>query len=148
MSDATTGQDYVVAVVIATEVPPEPTGTFTAEMIPLALHAVCDVIRNRVADPEFPDTAVQVVLQPKQFSAACREDYWIRAMAGLWFPTHVANAFTTWQAHTSPITDGACWYYSPVSMEPAGSQPAWIAGKREVLVPGLDRGYFRFYAKE
>jgi spore germination cell wall hydrolase CwlJ-like protein len=141
------GLDYVVAVVVATEVPPESQGAFTAAMIPLALQAVCDVIRNRVAHPTFPDTAVQVVLQPKQFSAVCREDYWIRAMAGRWFPAHVEHALTVWQADAPRVAGEACWYYSPISMMPAGSQPSWIAGKREVLVPGLDAGYFRFYAE-
>jgi spore germination cell wall hydrolase CwlJ-like protein len=114
-------------------------------MVPVALQAVCDVIRNRVANPAFPDTPVQVVLQPKQFSAVCREDYWIRAMAGLWEPAHVAAALSTWQAHGPVVAPGACWYFSPVSMTPPGSQPPWIAGKAEVLVPSIDRAYFRFF---
>jgi spore germination cell wall hydrolase CwlJ-like protein len=143
MSD---GTDYVVAVVVATEVPPPGTvAGFTDDMVPVALQAVCDVIRNRVANPEFPNTAVQVVLQPKQFSAVCREDYWIRAMAGEWEAAHVALALATWQANGTAVAPGACWYYSPISMKPPGSQPSWITGKVEVLVPGLDRWYFRFY---
>lgn len=139
------GRDYVVAVVIATEVPPLATGTFTVAMIPLAIHAVCDVIRNRVASHGFPDDPVSVVLQPKQFSAVCREEYWRHAMAGHWFPNHVAACLTAWQYPEPPIAAGALWYYSPVSMDPPGREAPWVPGKTEVLVPGLDREYFRFY---
>lgn len=139
------GRDYVVACVIATEVPPQPTGTFTAEMILIGIRAVCAVIRNRVA-AAFAEDAVGVVLAPKQFSAVCREDYWRKAMAGRWFPGHVAKCLHEWQ-HPAPvpIAVGATYYYSPVSMVPPGRVPDWVAGKTEVLVPGLDRQYFRFY---
>jgi hypothetical protein len=143
----TPGQDYVVAVVVATEVPPPGTiPAFTDDMVVIALRAVCEVVRNRVAHPAFPDTAVQVVLAPKQFSAVCREDYWIRAMAGLWEPRHVQQALDTWQHH-APISlvPGALWYYSPASMSPPFSEPPWLVGKTEVLVEGLSRDYFRFY---
>jgi cell wall hydrolase len=143
--DLRLGRDYIVACVVATEVPPTPTAAFTAEMIPLALRAVCDVIRNRAQDPAFPKTAVEVVLQPNQFSAVCRQDYWRRAMAGTWFPQHVAAALVAWREVLSPVLPaGVCWYYSPVSMEPVDTAPAWIAGKEEVVVDGLSREYFRF----
>lgn len=139
------GQDYVVACVIATEVPPVPQGSFTNDMIPLALRCVADVIRNRVASPDFPHTAVEVVLQKNQFSAVCREDYWRRAMAGLWQPRHVDLAMKIWQARQPTVVPEALWYYSPISMVPKDSEPSWLSGKTEVLVPTLSREYFRFY---
>jgi len=139
------GRDYIVACVIATEVPPLATGTFTNAMIPLAIQAVCDVIQNRAASPGFPDDPVSVVLQPKQFSAVCREEYWRQAMAGMWFPRHVAMCLGYWQTAPAPSMD-ALWYYSPISMEPPGRVPSWVEGKTEVLIAGLDREYFRFYA--
>ena len=140
-----TGPDYVVACVIATEVPPKPTGEFTAPMIPVAIRAVADVIRNRVKDSRFPDTAVEVVLQPKQFSAVCREAYWRAAMAGGWFPGHVASCLKIWEANQPPLAIGALYYYSPVTMVPPHRVPSWVAGLDEVLVPGIHRDYFRFY---
>lgn len=143
--DLTLGRDYVVACVVATEVPPVPTGTFTADMIPTAIRAVCDVIRNRVADPRFPKTAVDVVLEPGQFSAVCRQDYWRKAMAGSWFPTHVAGALAAWRELLSPVAPGALWYYSPISMDPPDSAPSWAANRREIVVPGIDPEYFRFF---
>jgi hypothetical protein len=145
VSAATTGRDYLVAVTIATEVPPQPTGTFTREQIPLALRAVGDVIRNRAESGQFPSTPVEVVLQPKQFSAVCSETYWRRAAAGRWFSEHVDLALAFWQANLPPLAPGALFYYSPISMLPPGSVPGWVTGKTEVTVPGLDRNYFRFY---
>ena len=142
MSD---GQDWIVACVIATEVPPKSTGGFSAVMIPVAIQAVSDVIRNRAASGKFPDTAVEVVLQPKQFSAVCREDYWRKAMAGKWFPAHVAKCLAIWQNPGPPVAPGALYYYSPISMVPPMSAPGWAAKLTEVPAAGLDRTYFRFY---
>jgi hypothetical protein len=151
------GADFVVACVVATEVPPVPTGAFTADMIEQAIGAVCAVVMNRSKDPRFPQTPVQVVLQKNQFSAVCREDYWIKAMAGLWCPAHVARCLSYWQAaaNGAAVQDyfgglKPLWYYSPVSMVPAGSAPSWAATRTETPVidnagPGISRDYFRFY---
>jgi spore germination cell wall hydrolase CwlJ-like protein len=115
-------------------------------MIPLAIRAVADTIRARVASPLFPNTAVEVVLQPKQFSAVCREDYWRRALAGTWQPAHVARCLRLWQDLTLPaVAPGALWYYSPISMVPQGSVPSWVAGRTRVPTPQIDSFYFRFY---
>jgi len=144
--DLRMGRDYVVACVVATEVPPIATVLFTDPMIPLALRAVCDVVRNRVADGRFGKTAVEVVLEPNQFSAVCREDYWRKAMAGTWFPNHVAKALAAWRDVLVPVLPaGVCWYYSPISMSPRNSVPGWVAGKTEAVVSGLEPEYFRFY---
>lgn len=145
------GPDFVVACVVATEVPPVPTAAFTADMIEKAIGAVCAVIRNRYVDPRFPNNPVEVVLQKNQFSAVCREDYWIKAMAGLWFPSHVARCLTYWQtADAGKLQDyfggkTPLWYYSPVSMVPAGSAPSWASTRTEVPLDGVSRDYFRFY---
>lgn len=144
--DFSIGQDYVVACTIATEVPPTPTTNFSSDMIVLAIRAVCDVIRNRVASPLFPNTAVEVVLQPKQFSAVCHDDYWRHAVAGHWFPRHVASCLAAWRyAPAPPVVLGALWYFSPVSMEPRDSFPNWFKGKQEIIVPKLNPEYFRFF---
>src|SRR5882724_1090711 len=126
------GQDYIVACVMATEVPPVAQSAFTSDMIPLALRTVADVIRNRVASPDFPHTAVEVVLQKNQFSAVCREDYWRKAMAGLWQPRHVDLAMKIWRAVQPMTVPGALWYYSPISMLPLGREPSWLKDKVEV----------------
>lgn len=143
------GPDYVVACTAATEVPPAPVGTFTADMIVPAIKAVCQVIRNRVADARFPGTAVEVVLQKNQFSAVCRQDYWVKAMAGLWEPMHVQRCIDVWSSGEYLAVApgfGALWYYSPASMVPKDSAPAWAATRTEVVPPGnIDREYFRFY---
>ena len=146
MSDLLTGRDYVVAVTIATEVPPAPTGEFTSDMIPLAMRAICDVIRNRVADSRFPKTPVEVVLQRNQFSAVCQQDYWRKAMAGTWFPEHVARCLDAWREPIWPHYNARMlWYFSPVSMIPPNSAPTWAAGRTEALIPGIDRQYFRWF---
>jgi len=144
--DFAVGQDYVVACTVATEVPPTPTTNFSAEMIVLAIRAVCDVIRNRVADAAFPNTAVEVVLQPRQFSAVCHDEYWRKALAGKWFPRHVASCLAAWRYVVAPpVVPGALWYFSPISMEPPGREPTWLAGKEEIIVPKLNPHYFRFF---
>lgn len=140
----TDGQDYVVAAVIATEVPPQVKPDFPDTQIALAIEAVAEVIRNRVASPKFPNTAVQVVLQKNQFSAVCREDYWIKCLAGLWFPTHLSRCLQLWQqSRQPPLVPGALYYYSPVSMNPPMSKPSWWDDTREVKSP-INPDYFRF----
>ncbi len=146
--DLRLGRDYVVAAVIATEVPPVPIGGFTAEMIPLAIRGVCDVIRNRTRDPRFPNTAVEVVLEPGQFSAVCAKDpknLWRRAMAGTWFPPHVASCLAAWREVLVSVADGATHYYSPVEMHPPMSAPAWAAGMVEIPTPAIHPDYFRWF---
>lgn len=140
----TDGQDYVVAAVIATEVPPDPKPDFGQTQIALAIEAVAEVIRNRVASPKFPSTAVQVVLQKNQFSAVCREDYWIKCMAGLWHPDHLSTCLQLWkQSRVPPIVPDAVYYYSPISMNPPMSSPPWWDDAREVKSP-INPKYFRF----
>lgn len=138
------GPDFVVACVIATEVPPVPVGTFTAAMIDPAIQAVAAVIRNRAADHRFPNSPAEVVLQFRQFSAVCSADYWRRAMAGLWEPSHVLRCLNGW-THGTLVNFPALWYYSPASMVPANSAPGWAATRTEVPLAGVDREYFRFY---
>lgn len=161
-------QDWIVAATIATEVPPEPrtsppsTVAFTAPMIIAAQQAVAEVIWNRTKDPRFPNTPVAVVLSPLQFSAVMRglsakalghKDIWLGALEGSWCPQHVEDCLTIWRMVKSnsaatpvvPIVPGACWYYSPVSMRPAFTAPAWAAGKTEIIAPVISGDYFRFF---
>lgn len=141
--------DWIIAATIATEVPPVPRDSFSAGMILQAIECVAEVIRNRVRTPGFPKTAVEVVLQPHQFSAVRLGDdagnYWVHALAGLWQPQHVQRCLQIWQESASPLVPGVLWYYSPISMVPKDSEPHWLAGKEEVLVPGIDREWFRWY---
>jgi len=141
--------DYLVAVTIATEVPPRPTDVFTADMIDPAIRAVCEVIHNRTADPHFPDSPVAVVLQPKAFSADCKQDYWFRAVAGSWLPRHVARCYDTWMESSvkpwTPLVRGAVYYFSPVNMNPRGAEPKWMKGLEEVVFPAVSNWYFRWF---
>lgn len=139
------GRDWIIAATVATEVPPPDTGPLSDADVALARQAVCNVIRARAASPQFPSDPVMVVLQARQFSAVCGQDYWRKACAGLWFPTHVDACLAEWEASTGDAARGALWYYSPISMLPRDSVPNWTAGKSEVLVEGLSREFFRFY---
>ncbi len=148
--DLRMGRDYVVACVVATEVPPVPSddGVFTAEMIPLAIRGVCDVIRNRMRDARFPSNAVEVVLAPGQFSAVCSHDgtgLWRRAMAGRWFPPHVAACLAAWRDVMVSVADGATHYFSEVSMRPAGTVPGWSSSMTELVIPKISPRYFRWF---
>lgn len=135
---------WTVAAVVATEVPPQAKPDFGDDQIALAIRCVLDVMKNRAALGTWGDTLVEVVLAPKQFSAVCREDYWIKAMAGKWCPSHVQRCFQE-VVLDRPAQIDATYYYSPVSMKPPGAVPGWAASKTEVLVPGLSTTYFRFY---
>jgi Cell Wall Hydrolase len=139
------GPDWIIAATIATEVPPLPKGPFTAAMIPIAIRAVSDVIRNRAASLAFPSNPVLVVLQHNQFSAVCREEYWQKALAGEWQPQHVLRCLREWQTPQAPVAPGALYYYSPVSMVPPGREPSWVKTLTRVPVAGLDESYFRFF---
>lgn len=142
--------DWIVGVVIATEVPPVEMSGFGDGQRRKAMYAVAEVIRNRARSMKL--TPVEVVLQKNQFSAVCREDYWRRAMAGLWCASHVAACVEVWREARDVLGNPrTLWYYSPVSMVPKMSEPSWLAGKYEVIAPGepmLNRDYFRFYAAD
>jgi len=130
--------DYLVAVTVATEVPPDaPIEEF---------KAVIDVIRNRVKAGKWGPLPINVVMAPKQFSAVCREDYWRRAVAGTWFPHHVEKCLALWRSSWAPdTTDGATYYYSPISMIPQWSAPSWAASLTEVQVAGTRPTHFKFF---
>jgi len=131
--------DYLVAVCVATEVPPHDS--------PIEeMKAVIDVIRNRARLGTFGGPlAVDVVMKPRQFSAVCREDYWRRALNGEWFPWHVEKALELWRQEWEDTTDGATHYYSPISMVPKWSAPSWAPSMTPVNVPGVRGDYFRFF---
>lgn len=140
------GQSLIIGATVATEVPPLPTNDLKMEEISLAAQYVCDVIRNRAAGAGFPKTAIEVVLQAGQFSAVCRQDYWRKALAGRWFPHHVTNCVEIWlERQGQPALHDATHYYSPVSMDPAGSVPNWVSQMEEVFVGGVPTKYFRWF---
>lgn len=136
MTPAEIGRQYIVAVVVATEVPPD---------APLEeFQAVISVIRNRSIKRK--KNLVEVVLEKNQFSAVCREDYWREAMAGKWEPDHVDKCYDLLGTEWYDTTDGAMYYYSPISMKPQWSQPHWDFSKlKEVPVTGVRTEYFRFF---
>lgn len=145
--------ETLIAATIATEVPPFAVGKFTDGMIPLALNAVADCIRNRaLAGDAFGRTARAVVLAPKQFSAVLREEYWFKAVLGLWQPGHVEEARKAWLKYARSLPPQGerrvLWYYSPISMVPKYSEPSWVKNLIEVPRPGIDRDYFRFYGSK
>lgn len=146
--------ETLIAATIATEVPPFAVGKFTDGMIPLALNAVADCIRNRaLAGDAFGRTARAVVLAPKQFSAVLREEYWFKAVLGLWQPSHVEEARQHWRSIVAGPAHAVgdrkiLWYYSPISMVPKYSEPSWVKNLIEVPRPGIDRDYFRFYGSK
>lgn len=154
--------DWLIAATIATEVPPRPVVRrdiageivrFSEDMIAPAVCCVAEVIRNRVADPQFPNTALAVVWygappndgRASAFSAVGSE-YWWRAVEGLWFPEHVEYCLDIW-LHPSQtrLADGALYYYSPVSMVPPYREPRWAARLTEIAVPQVDANYFRWF---
>ena len=150
-----TSSDYLLACVVATEVPPNPIDSpgkppFTIEMRDKAIRAVIDVIANRVSSDKFPLTEVQVLLQRKAFSGVylsqvSGEDFWVRAVAGKWFPEHVERCYNVWKDETwEDITGGCTYYFSPISMNPPMSEPDWWANLSEMVIPGLSGEYFRF----
>lgn len=131
------GMYYIVGVVVATEVPPDaPIEEF---------KAVIDVMRNRAKRSNNIGDLVSVVLAKNQFSAVCREDYWRKAMAGKWLPQHVDKCVELVKQSWEDTTDGATYYYSPVSMIPKWSAPAWAERFIEKEVKGVRKEFFRFY---
>jgi len=138
MTEQEIGQLYIVAVTVATEVPPDA----PAE----EAMAVIDVIRNRAK--MTGRSLVEIVLAKNQFSAVCREDYWRKAMAGKWLPKHVEKCMDLLKMEWPDTTNGATYYYSPISMIPKWSAPSWAERFIEREVPGVRKDYFRFYFGE
>lgn len=156
-------EEWLVAATVATEVPANDinnqysSATFTKTMIDPSIRAVCEVIRNRTEHSSFPNSALEVVLQPVQFSAVMRglstaalghRDIWRDAVAGEWAPEHVERCLRMWRTvrDTSvQLVPGVLWYYSPVSMRPPHREPTWAASKHEVIVPNIAVDYFRWY---
>lgn len=132
--------DYLVACTVATEVPPNaPEAEF---------KAVIDVMRNRVKSKKWGKRGVNVVLAKHQFSAVCREDYWINAITGDWQPKHVEKCYNLWVAGWPDTTKGATHYYSPISMNPKWSEPKWAKNMTEIKVDGVRPDYFRFFKEK
>lgn len=117
------------------------------------------VIRGRVASPRYPDTYEAVILQPSQFSAF--NGYGDRGSRRVIFDTEarrfhaseilaaadLAAEIVKAPASERPgeITTQTLHYYSPVSMVPKGSKPAWAKSAKRLYTPaGIDPERFVF----
>lgn len=116
------------------------------------------VIRNRVESPRYPDTYEGVILQPMQFSrfnkltAARIPPLTLLRSVGATFLTDqlllaadvardVIASADTYRLGVSH----ALHYYSPISMKPAGSAPAWAKKAKRLFTPtGIDPQRFVF----
>ncbi len=152
MDPLKTHHDWLVAVMMATEVPSAPQGSFTAAMIPLALRGVAEVVRNRARRGTFGGPLpVDVVMAKNQFSAVCREQYWRDALAGRWGGRQIERALATWKSLETTLVGpdvvgpDVTHYYSPISMIPKWSAPSWAAAMTEIVVPQINPQYFRWY---
>lgn len=136
-------QDYLVAVTVATEIPPARTDEAGPEV---EIEAVIDVVRNRAR--LWGQSPAEVVLARRQFSGVCQE-YWKRALAGQWFPAHVGRCYALWldrfRFNVPDITHGCTHYYSPIGMKPPGRVPRFAQLGTEVVIPGVRRTHFRFF---
>lgn len=134
---------------------------------------ISEVIDNRVLSPRYPNSVRDVVLQPKQFSAfnawtgkkttATAIGY--RGLYNEVFDAHVGDAallalavedvicafgWGRWGKHgviVDPVEfpSSVLHYYSPISMKPKGSAPAWAKqAKRLFTPPGIDPERFVF----
>jgi hypothetical protein len=122
---------------------------------------IAQVIYNRVRSPRYPDTAVEVILQPMQFSAfnqyrrdlakraiwkACafRQDEILLAYA-IDHAARMVEADAEGQRISADITPNTYHYWSPVSMVPKGRQPAWVSSASWLYTPeGIDPNRFVF----
>lgn len=123
------------------------------------------VIRNRVESGRFRHTYESVILQPKQFSAfnkytgsgateyskfspvqIFRDKARGYAYIELLFhAVDVAKEIISLPRKESPFPITVCHYYSPVSMIPRGSRPAWAASAKRLFTPkGIDPDRFIF----
>lgn len=123
------------------------------------------VIRNRVKAERYPDTYRGVVLQPKQFSYfnalttgpenRSLDLIWIEAMKGYAGRIYrerpavhaCAERVLRAQPFEAPFGPDVQHYYSPVSMKPLGSAPAWAPKAKRLFTPsGIDPQRFVFAA--
>ena len=104
--------------------------------------AVAAVLRNRAADPRWPDAVGAVALQPQQFSAwnsgAGGNDLVRRYGPGDQLYERIGQVVDQVMAGGPDPTGGATHYYSPRGMQALvdeGSQsnliPRWLQGERE-----------------
>lgn len=113
---------------------------------PHEMPAVAAVILNRLRGKGWPKEMVRVVRQAKQFSAfnatlALGDDEAFavvrKAQSDALYAAALACAddMMARPEHQWPLTSRAFWYFSPISMQPAGSIPPW-AGSYVAFCPG------------
>lgn len=124
-------------------------------------------IRNRVLSLRYPNLYEAVILSRKQFSyfnqfeylGADRDRIYAAALKGYagdssgWPENDLVQAENCakevissprWKA---PFHNDVMHYYSPISMKPVGSKPAWITSAKRLITPsGVDPTRFVFAA--
>ena len=124
-------------------------------------EAVAHVINNRVGTATVNgkgtrNTIMDVVSEPAQFSSY--ENVWYNEALTYYTTGMVENEYDRrvlkecmevvipiYEGEATDITEGCTYFYSPISMDPPGSQPSWVSGKTEVVINGVNPKYFRFY---
>ena len=131
------GQNYIVAVTIASEVGPQGT---EAER-----RAVASVIHNRATRRNA--TFLKIVMEPRQFSGV-GHDYWLRYLAGTSMEAVVKQCYESWEwvLENGPVLpETVRWYYSPISMDPPFRVPHWARNLTYYPVPSVHEDRFKFY---
>ena len=118
--------------------------------------AVSNIIMNRTYSSHFPDTVTEVIQEPYAFSAyEDQSPEYIKAINYLenraygneLYEEVISVAVAIYRGDDSnDITQGSTFYFSPVSMDPVGSVPAWTSnGLEEIYIDSIDSNDFRFY---
>lgn len=124
---------------------------------------IAQVIQNRVRSSRYPDTYPDVILQRMQFSAfneytnprMWAAPFLFRHLAAKQDPLLLAYAIDHAAKMIEADVDGhrisdlispqTFHYWSPISMRPAGSKPAWAPQATRIYTPeGFDEQRFRF----
>lgn len=124
-------------------------------------------IRNRVLSSRYPNLYESVILSRKQFSyfnqfenlGADRVKIYDAALKGYagdssgWSENNLKEAeacareVISSPRYKAPFHIDVMHYYSPISMKPAGSKPAWISSAKRLITPsGVDPMRFVFAA--
>ena len=103
--------------------------------------AVAEVIRNRAADPRWPNSITAVCVQPWQFSAFNvgdpNERKWPDPHSDSWKSSVAAMDMALSEDGGSQFAKGANHYFRALP----GVHPAWAEGKEPVVVLGHHRFY-------
>jgi len=121
------------------------------------------VVRNRIASKRYPNTFQGVITQPRQFSylnqfnhLANDEAIYEAAIDGYagdmegWGENNLDKAVNCayhvlgLPRYRAPFSHNTFWFWSPISMRPKGSDPAWSKDLRIFTLDGIDPQRFKF----